>query len=243
MQDLQTELLHASRLSVMGQMASAMAHEMNQPLTAIINYLEASRHLIENAPDSTARIADLLQRAVTQAERAGDVIRRLRQFVTKGETERRPENLNQLVEEALALALVGRQSTVRVTLDLDRTLLPVIADGVQIQQVVLNLVRNAVEAMEDSERRELNIATRSQADTAEITVADTGTGIAPTLSERLFEPFVTTKHTGMGLGLSICRDIVESHHGCLTSAPRPEGGTVFRVVLPIIHGEKDSNAR
>jgi two-component system, LuxR family, sensor kinase FixL len=243
MQDLQTELLHASRLSVMGQMASAMAHEMNQPLTAIINYLEASRHLIESAPDSTPRIADLLQRAVAQAERAGDVIRRLRQFVTKGETERRPENLNQLVEEALALALVGRQSTVRVTLDLDRTLLPVIADGVQIQQVVLNLVRNAVEAMEDSERRELNIATRSQADTAEITVADTGTGIAPTLSERLFEPFVTTKHTGMGLGLSICRDIVESHHGCLTSAPRPEGGTVFRVVLPIIHGEKDSNAR
>jgi two-component system, LuxR family, sensor kinase FixL len=244
LQDLQTELLHASRLSVMGQMASAMAHEMNQPLTAIINYLEATRHLIESAPGSTGRIADLLQRAVAQAERAGDVIRRLRQFVTKGETERRPENLNQLVEEALALALVGaRQSGVRVTLNLDRTLPPVLADGVQIQQVVLNLVRNAVEAMEDSERRELNLTTRSQADTAEITVADTGPGIAPALAERLFEPFVTTKHTGMGLGLSICRDIVDSHHGRLTSAPRPEGGTVFRVVLPIIPGEKDGNAR
>ena len=115
LQDLQTELLHASRLSVMGQMASAMAHELNQPLTAVMNYLEASRHLIESAPGSTDRIADLLQRAVTQAERAGDVIRRLRQFVTKGETERRPENLNQLVEEALALALVGAR-----TVDLPR---------------------------------------------------------------------------------------------------------------------------
>ena len=190
------------------------------------------------------RVGDLLQRAVAQAERAGDVIRRLRQFVTKGDTERRPENLNQLVEEALALALVGaRQSGVRVTLDLDKTLPPVLADGVQIQQVVLNLVRNAIEAMEETDRRELTIATRSLPDGTEVTVADTGPGIAPELAERLFQPFVTTKHTGMGLGLSICREIVEAHHGKLVVVPRPEGGALFRVTLPIIRSEQDSDAR
>jgi two-component system sensor kinase FixL len=243
LQDLQAELLHASRLSVMGQMASAMAHELNQPLTAVMNYLEAARHLFESAPEAVARVGDLLQRAVAQAERAGDVIRRLRQFVTKGETERRAENLNQLVEEALALALVGaRQSGVRVTLDLDQTLPPVLADGVQIQQVVLNLVRNAIEAMEECDRRELIIATHTLPDMAEVTVADTGPGIAPELAERLFQPFVTTKETGMGLGLSICRDIVEAHHGRLTSVPQPEGGTLFRVALPTISAEKDGDA-
>ena len=152
LQELQSELLHASRLSVMGQMASTMAHELNQPLTAVVNYLEAARHLIQGGNAATERLDDLMGRAVTQAERAGGVIRQLRQFVTKGETERRAENLNKLVEEALALALVGaRQSGVRVALELDRSLPPVLVDRVQIQQVVLNLVRNAIEAMEESD--------------------------------------------------------------------------------------------
>jgi two-component system sensor kinase FixL len=244
LQDLQAELLHASRLSVMGQMASALAHELNQPLTAVMNYLEAARHLFESTREATGQIGDLLQRAVAQAERAGNVIRRLRQFVTKGETERRPESLNQLVEEALALALVGaRQSGVRVTLDLDRSLPPILADGVQIQQVVLNLVRNAVEAMEECDRRELLIATNTLSEMVEVTVADTGPGIAPELAEGLFQPFVTTKRTGMGLGLSICREIVEAHHGRLASAPRPEGGTLFRVTLPTIRSETEGVER
>ena len=161
-QDLQAELLHTSRLSVMGQMASTMAHELNQPLTAIMNYLEAARHLLQHDPRSAERIGDLMGRAVAQAERAGEVIRKLRQFVSKGETGRRAESLNKLVEEALALALVGaRQSGIHVALDLDRNLIPVLVDSVQIQQVVLNLVRNAVEAMEGVERRELTIATRA----------------------------------------------------------------------------------
>jgi two-component system sensor kinase FixL len=244
LQDLQAELLHASRLSVMGQMASALAHELNQPLTAVVNYLETARHLFESTPESTGQVGDLLRRAVAQVERAGDVIRRLRQFVTKGETERRPESLNQLVEEALALALVGaRQSGVRVTLDLDRSLPPILVDGVQIQQVVLNLVRNAVEAMEECDRRELLIATHTLSEMVEVTVEDTGPGIAPELAERLFQPFVTTKRTGMGLGLSICREIVEAHHGRLASAPRPGGGTLFRVTLPTIRAGKDRDAR
>jgi len=242
-EDLQAELLHASRLSVMGQMASAMAHELNQPLTAVINYLEAGRRLLQGEPPSLDRLGDLMGRAVAQAERAGDVIRHLRQFARKGDTDRRAENLNTLVEEALALALLGaRQSGVRVTLDLDRSLAPTIVDGVQIQQVVLNLVRNAVEAMEEVDRRELQIATRSLGETVEITVADTGCGIAAELAERLFQPFATTKKSGMGLGLSISREIVEAHDGKLSAAPRPSGGTVFRVALPIAREEDGGDA-
>ncbi len=235
-QDLQAELLHTSRLSVMGQMASTMAHELNQPLTAVMNYLEAARHLLQSGPQSTERVGDLMGRAVGQAERAGEVIRNLRQFVRKGETDRRSESLNKLVEEALALAMVGaRQSGVRVSLDLDDSLMPISVDRVQIQQVVLNLVRNAVEAMEAVERRELTIATQLMTgeDIAEVRIVDSGPGIAPEIADRLFQPFVTTKKAGMGLGLSICREIVEAHHGRLSAAPNPSGGTVFRLALPI----------
>jgi len=233
-EDLQAELLHASRLSVLGQMGSAMAHELNQPLTAVINYLEAGRRLLEGEPPPLGRLQDLMGRAAAQAERAGDVIRQLRQFVRKGETDRRPENLNELVEEALALALLGaRQAGVRVTLDLDPRLPPMGVSSVQIQQVLLNLVRNAVEAMAVADRRELQITTRALPDVVEISVADTGPGIAAELADRLFQPFVTTKESGMGLGLSISREIVQAHDGELSAAPRPSGGTVFRIVLPI----------
>jgi two-component system, LuxR family, sensor kinase FixL len=244
-QDLQAELLHASRLSVMGQMASTMAHELNQPLTAVTNYLEAGRQLLATGVGGPERINEMMEKAIAQAQRAGDVIRRLREFVGKGETERRIQNLNQLVEEALALALVGaRQRGVRASLELDPTLTPVLVDHVQIQQVVLNLVRNAIEAMEQVERRELTIGTRRirEQGMAEVIVADTGPGIAPELADRLFQPFVTTKATGMGLGLSICREIVEGHQGRLTTAPVPSGGTVFRMTLPIASREGATDA-
>ena len=244
-QDLQAELLHASRLSVMGQMALTMAHELNQPLTAVTNYLEAGRQLLATGTGSPERLNEMMEKAIAQAQRAGDVIRRLRGFVSKGETERRIQNLNQLVEEALALALVGaRQRGVRASLELDHTLPPVLVDHVQVQQVVLNLVRNAVEAMEQVERRELTVGTRAipEQGMAEVIVADTGPGIAPELADCLFQPFVTTKATGMGLGLSICREIVEAHHGRLTTAPVPSGGTVFRVTLPIASREAAADA-
>jgi two-component system, LuxR family, sensor kinase FixL len=244
-QDLQAELLHASRLTVMGQMASTMAHELNQPLTAVTNYLEAGRQLLTTGVGGPERINEMMAKAIAQAQRAGDVIRRLRGFVSKGETERRVRNLNQLVEEALALAFVGaRQRGVRASFELDHTLPPVLVDHVQIQQVVLNLVRNAIEAMEQVERRELTIGTRAipQQGMAEVIVADTGPGIAPELADRLFQPFVTTKPTGMGLGLSICREIVEAHHGQLTTAPVPSGGTLFRVTLPIASREGEADA-
>lgn len=232
-EDLQSELLHASRLSVMGQMASTMAHELNQPLTAVTNYLEATRHLITTREEPAEHIADLVGKAIAQAQRAGEVIRHLRQFVRKGETERRAQYLNQLVEEALALGLVGaRQLGIRVLLELDPDLPPVIVDPVQIQQVILNLVRNAVEAMAAVECRELTVVTRITGDEIEVSVADTGPGIAPELADRLFQPFVTTKKGGMGLGLSICREIIEAHHGHLTATARESGGAVFLLTLP-----------
>jgi two-component system sensor kinase FixL len=212
-----------------------MAHELNQPLTAVMNYLEAGRQLLATSASGPERVGEMMEKAVAQAQRAGEVIRRLRGFVSKGETERRIQSLNQLVEEALALALVGaRQHGVRASLELDHALPPVLVDPVQIQQVVLNLVRNAVEAMEEVERRELVISTRLIPDQemVEITIADTGPGIAPELADRLFQPFFSTKKTGMGLGLSICREIVEAHHGRLTGGDRSSGGAVFRLILP-----------
>jgi two-component system sensor kinase FixL len=244
-QDLQAELLHASRLSVMGQMASTMAHELNQPLTAVMNYLEAGRQLIATGMGGPERVSEMMEKAIAQTQRAGEVIRQLRGFVSKGETERRIQNLNQLVEEALALALVGaRQRGVRASLELDHSLPPVFVDHVQIQRVLLNLVRNAVEAMEEVERRELTIGTRaiSEHGMAEVTVSDSGPGIAPELADRLFQPFVTTKATGMGLGLSICREIVEAHHGRLSAAPGSSGGKVFRVTVPIASPEEAIDA-
>jgi two-component system sensor kinase FixL len=244
-QNLQAELMHASRLSVMGQMASTMAHELNQPLTAVVNYLEAGRQLLPTGPGVPEPVGEMMEKAIAQAHRAGDVIRRLRGFVSKGETDRRIHNLNQLVEETLALALLGaRQRGVRTSLELDDKLPPVLVDQVQIQQVVLNLVRNAIEAMEQVERRELAISTRAiaQQGITEIVVADTGPGIAPELADRLFQPFVTTKATGMGLGLSICREIVEAHHGRLTAAPASPGGAVFRITLPIASREAGADA-
>ena len=242
-EDLQAELLHASRLSVMGQMASAMAHELNQPLSAVISYLETGRLLLQADAGSPKRLDEVMQRAVRQVERAGQVIRNLRQFARKGEAQRKPENMNKLVEEALAITLLGaRQSGVHVTLELDQSAAPILVDGVQLQQVVLNLVRNAVEAMEAVEHRELQITTRVAGNTAEISIADTGPGISPEITERLFQPFATTKRTGMGLGLSISRDIVEAHEGELRVTPRPSGGTIFRIILPITPKDETNDA-
>jgi two-component system sensor kinase FixL len=240
LQDLQSELLHVSRLSVMGQMASTLAHELNQPLTAITNYLQAARRLVAGgATPDPGRIEAIIEKTVAQAARAGEVIRRLRSFVAKGEADRRLENLNKVVEEATALALVGaKQYAVRAGFSLDPTVPPVIIDKIQVQQVVLNLVRNAVEAVEHCERREISVTTAVLSpELAEITVSDTGPGIGPDIAERLFQPFVTTKKAGMGLGLSICREIVEVHGGHLVARPNPGGGTIFSFTLPIASEE------
>ncbi len=241
LQELQSELVHMSRLTAMGEMASALAHELNQPLSAIANYMKGSRRLLENRSDEGAvTIRDAMDKAADQALRAGDIIRRLRDFVARGETERRVEDVKKLVEEASALALVGaKDKGVRVRFAFAPGLDYVLADRVQVQQVLLNLMRNAVEAMENSERRELVVATAPAPNgMVEISVADTGSGIAPEIGAQLFQPFVTTKRQGMGVGLSISRTIVEAHGGSIAARPNNGGGTVFSFTLPAVTKEE-----
>src|SRR5579864_50593 len=245
LQELQSELVHMSRLTAMGEMASALAHELNQPLSAIANYMKGSRRLLaEDSDQRTTILRDAMDKAAEQALRAGEIIRRLRDFVARGESERRVEDVKKLVEEASALALVGaKDKGVRVRFDFDPHSDFVLADKVQIQQVLLNLIRNAIDAMEDAERRELVIATSLVADhLVEISVADTGSGISPEISAQLFQPFVTTKRQGMGVGLSISRTIVEAHGGSITPRPNPGGGTVFSFTLPVVTKEEAGNA-
>jgi two-component system sensor kinase FixL len=241
LQELQSELVHVSRLTAMGEMASALAHELNQPLSAIANYMKGSRRLLEDSSDERAAILrEAMDKAAEQALRAGQVIRRLRDFVARGESERRVEDLRKLVEEASALALVGaKDKDVLVRFDFDPRSGFVLADKVQIQQVILNLIRNGIEAMEACDRRDLVVAATPVADDMiEISVSDTGTGIAPEVSAQLFQPFVTTKRQGMGVGLSISRTIVEAHGGTIAARPKPGGGTVFSFTLPAVSKEE-----
>jgi len=228
-QDVQSELAHVSRLSAMGEMASALAHELNQPLSATANYIQGSLRLLAEDPVDKPVIADALKVAGEQMFRAGDIIRRLRDFVSKGETERRLENLPQLLEEAGALAMVGAKDRgVRLRFDIAPDVGLVLVDKVQIQQVVLNLMRNAVEAMAQSDQRELVVAAQpADDDMVVVSISDTGTGISDAVAGQLFEPFVTTKHEGMGVGLSISRTIVEAHGGRIWVEPTPGGGTTF----------------
>jgi two-component system sensor kinase FixL len=233
--ELQSELLHVSRLSTMGEMASALAHELNQPLSALANYLRGSQRLLEDCTDErVSAVREALEKASTQAIRAGEIIRRLRDFVARGETEKGIESLKKLVEEASALALVAaKERSTKIQMQLDPVADLVIVDKIQIQQVLLNLFRNAIEAMQASPRRELVVMTTPIADAmVEIAVADTGTGIPPAVMSRLFQPFVTTKKTGMGVGLSLCRTIIEAHGGHISVHPNPAGGTIFRLTLP-----------
>jgi len=245
LQELQSELVHISRLTAMGEMASTLAHELNQPLSAISNYLKGSRRLIEAQTDErSARMRDALDKAAEQALRAGQIIRRLRDFVARGESERRVENITKLVEEASALALVGsKDQAVRVRFRFDPSIDLVLADKIQIQQVLLNLMRNAVEAMQDSAKRELLLAAApADDDMIRVTVADTGSGISPEVASQLFQPFITTKQQGMGVGLSICRTIVESHGGQIWVEANPGGGTVFHFTLKAVREEEIGDA-
>ncbi len=238
MQELQSELVHVSRLTAMGEMASSLAHEINQPLAAITNYMRAARLLLKQEQPDIKRMTEALERAAEQALRAGDIIKRLREFVAKGETQHTIENPATLMEEAAALALFGaREKGVRVMMRCDRELPPVIVDRVQVQQVALNLIRNAIEAMDHSTRRDLTIAVTRRDDMALFSVADTGSGISPEVAERLFQPFVTSKPTGMGVGLSICRTIIEAHGGKIGPRPNEGGGTVFEFTLPFAEME------
>ena len=232
--ELQDGLLHVSRVRSMGQMAAALAHELNQPLTATANYVRAAVRLLASPEPDLERIRQAMNHAVEQTLRSGEIIRRLRTFVTRGEVARQPESIAQLIEEASALALIGaKERGVKVLISMDPSLPAVSVDRVQIQQVLLNLIRNALEAMENCQVRELAITASVRDDTVLVSVTDTGSGISPEIEARLFQPFVTTKAEGMGIGLSVCRTIVEAHGGVLWMEPNSGGGSAFRFTLPM----------
>jgi two-component system sensor kinase FixL len=235
LQELQSELVHVSRLSAMGEMASALAHELNQPLAAISNYMKGSRRLLAGSVDpNTPKVESALDRAAEQALRAGQIIRRLRDFVARGESEKRVESLSKLIEEAGALGLAGaREQNVQLRFSLDPGADLVLADRVQIQQVLVNLFRNALEAMAQSPRRELVVTNTPVADDMiEVEVSDTGTGFQDDVIPNLFQTFFTTKDTGMGVGLSISRSIIEAHGGRMWAESNASGGATFRFTLP-----------
>jgi two-component system, LuxR family, sensor kinase FixL len=236
LQEAQGELARLARLNELGEMASTLAHELNQPLSAIANYIQGCIRLVGQLPDQQAEmIRGALQEAAKQSLRAGDIIRHLREMTTRGETDKTPEDIKKLVEEAGALALVGsRERGVRTEFSFTPGNDVVEADRVQVQQVLMNLIRNAMEAMKDSSRRELTIRTeRAEHHMMRVEVADTGPGIASDVAERLFQPFVTTKAGGMGIGLTISRRIIQSHGGDLTYRRNEAGGATFSFTLPM----------
>jgi PAS domain S-box-containing protein len=245
-QELQSELFHAARLNAAGQMAAALAHELNQPLAAAVNFVRAAqRQLATGRRDEIETVPEVMDEAAGEVLRAGQIIRRLRDFVRRGETQRRIESVVPMVEEVSTLtSIAAGASGVRVRLSFDPNATRVFADRIQIQQVLVNLMLNAIDAMAGGSRRELEVKTALLDDeTTEFSVTDSGTGLAAEVANRLFEPFVSTKPNGMGLGLSICRSIVEAHGGRLRTEPNEGGGTIFRFTLPVspTTGENNGN--
>jgi two-component system sensor kinase FixL len=243
-QDLQTEMLHVSRLTDMGQVATGLAHELNQPLTAILNYTNAGLDIAENGDPELKAV---LGKIAEQASRAGNIIRRLRAFVEKRGPNRAEEDIAHTVDEAIRLGQINpSERGIKLRVDVEHGLPKVWIDRIQIQQVLINLMKNAAEAMESSPTREMTV-TIGQAGPSfvEIAVGDTGPGISAEMAEKLFQPFVTTKAHGMGMGLSICRGIIESHGGRLRLEPNPGGGAKFRFNVPIARdgGSADGSAK
>jgi two-component system sensor kinase FixL len=243
LQDLQSELAHVGRVSEMGTLASSLAHELNQPLTAITSFSQGASHLLAGTPDEEKLelAREAMREVASEALRAGEIVRRMRDFMSHGETEHKLENLSQLITEANALALVGsREHGIDVQVRFDPKAEQVFADRIQIQQVLLNLIRNAIEAMIDSPARFLKISSRARPKgLVTISVEDSGTGISETVGAQLFQPFVTSKQTGMGIGLSICRTIVEAHGGRIWCEPGRDAGTVFHFTLPSPGGDDE----
>ncbi|MCB1859923.1 MAG: PhnD/SsuA/transferrin family substrate-binding protein [Gammaproteobacteria bacterium] len=231
------ELAHVARLSTMGEMASGIAHELNQPLTAIATNSHACIRMLESGEVPRERCADVMERISAQADRAGEIIRQLRQFVRKEQPERTLVDINELIAEVLILIRPeARRASVQLLTDLHTGIDRVLVQHIQIDQVILNLVRNAIEAMTevDNRRRQLRIQTRMSRSKNEIlvSVADTGPGLNEEIRGQLFNPFVTTKKEGMGLGLSISKGIIESHDGRLFTDTEAGWGVVFRFTLP-----------
>ena len=233
--ELQSELAHVQRLSELGQFVSALVHEVNQPLTAIGNYLGACRRLL--ATGNVAGVGAALDRVADQTTRTREIVQRIRDFVRKREMEMRTENLAAVVHEAIELtrsSARGEDVTVHAEVD---PAAAVNVDKVQVQQVLFNLMRNGIEATQGHERREIRVAARpADAAMVEVSVADSGPGLSEEVRARLFQPFVTTKANGMGIGLSVCRTIIEAHGGRLWADDAAAAGAVFRFTLRLAAG-------
>lgn len=242
LKELQTELIHVSRLSEMGQMATMVAHELNQPLTAITNYMNGGTRLLENDGDLPRQmLREAMERSAAQAIRAGRIIKRLREFVSRGEIERRFESVSTLIAEAAELASLGiRQKDVRIEVDDDAPDAAILADRIQMQQVLFNLLRNAAEAVAEQKQRLVSVNARLDGDDVVVSIIDNGPGIPPEIKDKLFQPFVSTKESGMGVGLSICHAIVVAHDGRIWVEANPGGGAIFRISLPRLQGTENT---
>ena len=236
LQVLQAELAQVSRTSSMGMLAGAIAHELNQPLAAIANYSETARAMVSEGPHDLDVIGHAMAHCTQEVMRAGEIIRRLRGFLARGEIEWSRASLQEMIGDAVALALADCEGAgVALMIDYDPEVDMVFADRVQIQQVVLNLVRNAKEAMADQSEQAISIVTRRNGpEHAEVVIADNGPGISPRLSHRLFQPFHSTKAGGMGVGLSICHALVEGLGGKIWAERSALGGAAFHFTLPLV---------
>lgn len=231
--ELNEQLRRVGIANELGQMISSLAHELRQPLTAAMNYVNTCRRLLQINPPSTEKALAMTVKAGEQIGRADHFVHDVRAFVQNQDSEFAAEDISSVVEETMKFALIGSAHLgILVSCRYGKDLPRVRADKIRIQQVLLNLIRNAAEAMSSSPRRELTIETRlASPGEVEVSVTDTGCGIAPEVTRRLFEAFVTTKPGGIGIGLSVCRGIVEAHGGRLWAEPAPAGGTAFRFTL------------
>jgi len=237
----QAELAHLLRVGTIGEMAAGLAHEINQPLSAIVSYAKGCARRMRANGEPSPELLDAMEQIAAQAIRADQIVRRLRSFVRKQEPKRERVDLNDLVRDVARLAVSEtRQRRTTMRLDLAPELPPIQADGIQIEQVILNLIRNGLEAMHQPHVEDAVLSIRTALngeDTVEVAVSDSGEGLAPEHADKMFSPFFTTKPHGLGMGLSISRSIIEAHGGRLWATPNPERGATFRFTVPVSGGE------
>ena len=244
-EELQSELMQVSRASAVGEMGVTLAHELTQPLSAVAGFVEASAALIDQSDgEIPTGVREYMDQAVPQTLRVGAVVRRLREFTSRGDTERSVEDINSVAEEICQLATLGTAADgIDLGMNLAAELPKVLIDHVQIQQVILNLVRNSIDALSDFDTRTITVATESKGDMVEVVVSDNGPGLPSEVRERVFEPFVSTKPDGIGIGLSICRTIVEAHGGEIAVDTSTNRGTRIRFSVPVFDESSGRDVR
>jgi C4-dicarboxylate-specific signal transduction histidine kinase len=233
--EAQLELAHANRVATTGQLTASITHEVNQPITAAVTYALAARRFLSAEPPNLREVDDALSLIVREGNRAGEVVGRIRALIKKAPARKDAVAINDAILEVIALTRAeAANNSVAVRTQLAEGLPPVQGDRVQLQQVLLNLIINAIEAMRDvgEEERELLIGTRNEPNGVSVEVRDSGPGFAPETLDRVFEAFYTTKPSGLGLGLSICRSIIEAHNGRLWASPNVPRGAIFGFIAP-----------